>query len=498
MKKNFFILFVLSLVFISCNSKNTTDKNSDNIVFIFENPPVNTVFNIPSGGMLMNNLDYGVLYVNELGLLDGVTPGNNDTLRISSKKEKYINVQFVHKAIDKIDLIFKIGDTVTVTYKNNELPYFKSRYGDNYSRNYNLWNDHLRINSKFGMDAFYLTKDPYFRSLDRIKKTKPELYNAKFFIKKHKNYINIDSLTGILTERLPEKINLLDSLYNSKEISSYHYSFYKQILSKRTNEIENNNDKTELALSDTLLNRVSYYGILKGKIYSINKEHSIPFIKETGHHSMNYCVLFDTVQSKISGIYPKSKDVILYYCLEGITENFGANDIQNYGAKYLEFTGDTARYNKLMQQQNIDFSLGDSLLLDDIDGKRYSFNKIISKHRGKVIYIDFWASWCKPCKDAMPHAKKLREEYQDKDVTFIYLGFRDNKNSWKRAITKNEINTNCENYFIVNPKSAKIIEDLAIKAIPRYIIFDKKGDLVYKNAPGSEGQRIRDVLKELL
>ena len=98
------------------------------------------------------------------------------------------------------------------------------------------------------------------------------------------------------------------------------------------------------------------------------------------------------------------------------------------------------------------------LLLKDIHGKPANLNILLEKNRGKVIYVDFWASWCVPCREEMPPSAKLRELYKGKNVAFIYLAFNDKENSWKKAVEQEGLSEIPNNFFITNSKNSKIIE----------------------------------------
>ena len=78
----------------------------------------------------------------------------------------------------------------------------------------------------------------------------------------------------------------------------------------------------------------------------------------------------------------------------------------------------------------------------DLNSPEYantSFDDIIAKYEGKVIYLDFWASWCGPCKKEKPYSHKLQEAFQGKDVVFVYFSSDKNPNAWISTVTSARI-----------------------------------------------------------
>ena len=144
------------------------------------------------------------------------------------------------------------------------------------------------------------------------------------------------------------------------------------------------------------------------------------------------------------------------------------------------------------------FSKSAQLLLIDKNNRQTNLYEVLGKNKGKVIYLDFWASWCAPCLQSMPHARILREEYKDKSVVFICLAINDEEANWKVAERIYGVNYLSESYFITNSKTEQVIIDLNVRTVPRYVLFDKNGVLVHSNAPEPRGREIREQLDKLL
>jgi thiol-disulfide isomerase/thioredoxin len=121
----------------------------------------------------------------------------------------------------------------------------------------------------------------------------------------------------------------------------------------------------------------------------------------------------------------------------------------------------------------------DGPVLTDKDGKRVR----LSDFKGKVVYIDFWASWCGPCRMMMPASKQLHEqlsEKQKKSIVFLYISIDQNKENWIKAMQDMDM----QGVNVISPGnwSSPACIYYQINSIPRYMIMDKKGDIVDLNA----------------
>ncbi|WCL80308.1 TlpA disulfide reductase family protein [Saprospira sp. CCB-QB6] len=110
-----------------------------------------------------------------------------------------------------------------------------------------------------------------------------------------------------------------------------------------------------------------------------------------------------------------------------------------------------------------------------------SLADILAQHKGKVIYIDFWASWCGPCKKEMPSSKKLHEELGD-EVVFLYLSVDDKADAWQKALDKLEIRQTGEHWRRGGKDSKELLRFFYIYSIPHYLIVDTEGQFVDRDA----------------
>lgn len=120
------------------------------------------------------------------------------------------------------------------------------------------------------------------------------------------------------------------------------------------------------------------------------------------------------------------------------------------------------------------------------DGKSFT----LADFRGKVVYIDLWASWCGPCREAMPDYKKLYEKYKDNEqMAFIGIAVSDGEKEWRQALKEEN-----PGWLQLYDKEGIISRSYIANAIPKYIIIDKQGKIVSFNAPGPGDPSIEEML----
>lgn len=109
---------------------------------------------------------------------------------------------------------------------------------------------------------------------------------------------------------------------------------------------------------------------------------------------------------------------------------------------------------------------------------------ILKPHRGKVVYVDFWGTWCGSCKKQMSYMPAVKEALKGKDVVFVY--FADNSPEDVRQTIVKRYGIYGENTFHYNlpiEQQRSLYELLNIHSFPTFLLFDKEGRLVDRTPP---------------
>ncbi|MBX2904090.1 MAG: TlpA family protein disulfide reductase [Chitinophagales bacterium] len=127
--------------------------------------------------------------------------------------------------------------------------------------------------------------------------------------------------------------------------------------------------------------------------------------------------------------------------------------------------------------------------LVDIVGTGLNGEKVsLAQFRGKTTVIDFWATWCGPCKAEIPHWTKLEQQYGNQ-VNFVSVSVWDNLETWK-VMAKELKQTHP---MFIDKEGIKQLKPYMIKSIPRYMVIDKDLKIVTIDAPRPSSNELQKL-----
>lgn len=130
-------------------------------------------------------------------------------------------------------------------------------------------------------------------------------------------------------------------------------------------------------------------------------------------------------------------------------------------------------------------------ILQDLSGQTVS----LSDYKGKVVFIDFWATWCPPCRQSIPVVENLYEEYKNNDkLVILGINLNEDKSTIVKFVEEQKIN------YKVLMSDSKVLSNYKVRGIPAFFIIDKNGKIYNKYvgfAPGSENKWKEDIKKLL-
>ena len=129
--------------------------------------------------------------------------------------------------------------------------------------------------------------------------------------------------------------------------------------------------------------------------------------------------------------------------------------------------------------------------LPGVDGKPVRLSSL----KGNVVLLDFWASWCGPCRKENPYTVEIYNEYKDKGFTIYSVSLDQSKDKWKKAIAADELSwpnhvSDLRGWY---SKAALLYN---IEAIPATYLIDRDGTIIAKDIRSTElEQQLKKIFK---
>ena len=118
----------------------------------------------------------------------------------------------------------------------------------------------------------------------------------------------------------------------------------------------------------------------------------------------------------------------------------------------------------------------------------------LSSLRGKVVLIDFWASWCAPCRKELPNVKRAYEKYKSKGFEILGVSLDKDRSAWLEAVSKEGLTwPQVSDLKFWQSEACQIY---AVQSIPYTVLIDKEGKIIATDLRGADlDKKLAEVLK---
>lgn len=470
-----YLLWIFIIFCFSCVGAENTETGSGQVTVIFKDAPEQR--STDRIGHL--NCVHGAIiaYVDSVGREMGFNPRSigYDTLDVPTY-HGYAEIIHLYQACEEIPFLLPEGDSVMVTYDQDARPVIRSLNNDECSRLYRLPESVSGLVHRNGYSFRSILRNPRFHAAEKYltdsvsQRKYPGL--EKIFNEYH---VDLDSAGNVYNNWRDRFSAKLDSLSQTGKHGREYSRWYRQTL------LEDGYPVGRIKQSDSLLHYITHLHKLMGYL-------------DVGYDSFDYTGRFDYVAQDTTLCMVARKSLLRHY-IDRINDTgwipYPDNIVNEYNEKYHDLTGDGSFLRPIIEKPNVTSIDGYTydLVLKNITGNILPLAEVIEKHRGKVIYMDMWASSCGPCRKEMPASRRLKERLDSGGVIFMYISSDRNESDWKRAVKEYDLGDIGENYRIVSAES-KFLKEIKFRYIPRYLVFDTDGRLVNLDAPRPSSSEI--------
>ena len=128
--------------------------------------------------------------------------------------------------------------------------------------------------------------------------------------------------------------------------------------------------------------------------------------------------------------------------------------------------------------------------MDLLDGGKYK----LAEHKGRVVLLDFWATWCGPCLQYMPQIDELAREFADRGVELLAVNLEEQPEPVKSMLERHKLRM-----AVALDRDGAVAAKYSVTPIPQTVVIDREGKIVRSYVGGGKStvESLRKVLQEL-
>jgi thiol-disulfide isomerase/thioredoxin len=133
-----------------------------------------------------------------------------------------------------------------------------------------------------------------------------------------------------------------------------------------------------------------------------------------------------------------------------------------------------------------------------VEGDEKKLDAMIAAHKGKVVFVDYWATWCHPCVEYFPHTVEMHHKYKDQGLAVIAVSFDDPEEEGKARKYLADQGADFENLLSNLGQGPAAFEGFQIDNVPHFRLYDRTGKLVHKwdDQPTDADEKIEELLAQ--
>lgn len=379
---------------------------------------------------------------------------------------------------EKVDVYLEPGDILQVKFSGNNFLNSLQFVGKGSAHNNFLKTYQIQFSAAdkdARKKAESLEQDTYKSLLNKVKSEKINFLNSSSYLPQFSNAFrsyaqaNIVYWQGYLLLSYPWEYGLSNNLDGPAPMPASYYDFISGIP----------------VSSDYALPNI-FYTYYLDQFFEYQEEHS-------DNEGLDISALIDKYLDGEPAAFFKAKKLAIA-CKRGKARKEGEHIKSFIENNSYEVYNDVLRlvYNEARGLQ-IGMDAPD-FQLADINGNEVQLSEL----KGKVVYLDFWATWCSPCIHQMKNSRVWKSEFADKDVEFVYISLDKNRTTWEKFLNIHKFKGTHVIATGGDVYKSQIAKLYKVKKLPTYFLIDKQGKIAFKPDRGQNIKRVEEKIRNLL